>query len=143
MNRYLTPARLIIAIVLFFNLQCAFAFLLWPQTYTAGFGLQGILGQQIVRALGVLFLMWNIPYLFALAHPLRHFISLLEAVLMQAIAVIGDTLILLLAGSIPPLIESTLQRFILFDGAGLLLLLTAFFLTRRLSKHTDSNPHPM
>ena len=140
MNRPLAPARLLIAIVLFFNLQCAFAFLLWPQTYMPGFGLDGILGQQMVRALGVLFLMWNIPYLFALAHPVRHFISLLEAVLMQAIAVLGDALILLVAGPLPSQIQSTLQRFILFDGVGLLLLLIALVIARQLSSSISTKP---
>jgi len=138
MNHPLTSARLLIAIVLFFNLQCALVFLIWPQTYMPGFGLDGILGQQIVRALGVLFLMWNIPYLFALAHPVRHFISLLEAVLIQAIAVLGDALILLTAGPLPPQIQSTLQRFFLFDGVGLILLLIAIVIARQLSSSTST-----
>ena len=140
MKHPLTLARLLIALVLFFNLQCAFAFLVWPQNYMAGFGLQGILGQQIVRALGVLFLIWNIPYLFALAHPLRHFISLLEAVIMQAIAVLGDAIILLTTRPLPPQVESALQRFLLFDGAGLLLLIIALLTARRLSSLSPRNP---
>ena len=34
-------SRLLIGTVLFFNLQCALAFLANPQSYTAGFGLSG------------------------------------------------------------------------------------------------------
>lgn len=140
MKHPLALPRLLIAFVLFFNLQCAFAFLIWPQPYTSGFGLEGIPGQQVVRALGLLFLMWNIPYLFALAHPLRHFISLVEASLMQAMAVLGDALILLTTRPLPPQVESTLQRFLLFDGVGLLLLLTALLITRQLSSRTHPDP---
>ena len=36
-----------------------------------GLGLEGIIGEQMVRGMGVLFLMWNIPYIFALANPIR------------------------------------------------------------------------
>jgi uncharacterized membrane protein YjfL (UPF0719 family) len=73
--------------------------------------------------------MWNIPYAVALWHPVRHRISLYEAIAMQAIALLGETLIGL---SLPPAhsaLRTSLLRFIAFDGAGLLLLLLAIWLT--------------
>lgn len=124
-------ARLLIGVVFFFNVQCAIAFLAEPQVYAPGFELAGPAGEGMVRGLGVLFLMWNVPYAVALWHPVRHRLSLLEAVLMQVIGVTGETLILL---SFPPgheVVRGSVLRFILFDGSGLALLLLAAFLFAR------------
>ena len=90
-----------------------------------GFGLEGAAGEQIVRALGLLFIMWNVPYAFALANPIRHRTALIEAVIMQAIGLIGETYILLVGGPYSFPIENTLKRFILFDGIGFVFLLIA------------------
>ena len=74
--------------------------------------------------------MWNVPYVVALWHPVRHRFSLYEAVAMQTIGLIGESLILWspLAGH-----PSGRQRdaFIAFDGAGVLLLRLAVRITRR------------
>ncbi len=121
-------ARVLIAIVLVWNLQCAIVFILNPAGYMGGFGLAGQAGAQMVRALGLLFVMWNVPYAFALADPVRNKTSLIEVVVMQAIGLMGETLILLLGGPYPALIEATVMRFILFDGAGLVLLVIALWL---------------
>ena len=93
----------------------------------AGFGLEGAAGAQVVRAFGLLFLMWNVPYAFALANPEKHRVSLIEAVIMQVIGLVGETSILLIGGPYPLPIESTLRGFILFDGIGLVSLLTALW----------------
>ena len=95
-----------------------------------GFGLEGAAGEQIVRALGLLFVMWNVPYAFALANPIKHRVSLIEAAIMQAIGLIGETSILMVGGPYPSPIESTLKRFILFDGIGLVFLLMAVWFAR-------------
>jgi hypothetical protein len=124
-------ARLAIALVLLWNIQCAFAFLLWPTRFTAGFELSGAPGAAALRGVGVLFLMWNIPYAVALWHPVRYRISLYEATAMQAIGLLGETFIWL---SQPPahfMLRASLLRFIAFDGAGLGLLLLAIWLAPR------------
>jgi hypothetical protein len=124
-------ARLTIALVFLWNIQCAFAFLSWPERFTAGFELNSAPGEAALRGLGVLFLMWNIPYAVALWNPVRHRISLYEANAMQAIGLLGETLIW---GSQPPAhseLRASLLRFITFDGAGLALLLLAIWLARR------------
>ena len=90
-----------------------------------GFGLEGVVGEQMVRALGLLFVMWNVPYAFALADPFKHRVSLIEAVSMQAIGLVGESAILLLGGPFPAPIPETITRFIVFDGIGLLLLVVA------------------
>ena len=138
MSKRILIVKVFIALVLGWNLQCAVFFLINPQAYMAGFGLEGAAGAQMVRALGLLFVMWNVPYAFALADPLRNKTSLIEAVLMQAIGLAGETLILLLSGPYPALIQATITRFILFDGMGLVLLSAALWLENGLGKG-DSN----
>ena len=51
---------------------------------------------------------------------------------MQAIGLLGETLILLLLPHAHVIARASLVRFILFDGAGFLCLLVALWCTRRL-----------
>ena len=125
-------SRVLIAIVLFLNVQCAAAFLIQPEVYMGGFGLAGTEGEQMVRGMGVLFLMWNVPYGFALLDPEKNRISLIEAVIMQAVGLLGDSSILLLGGPYTLRLTATITRFIVFDGGGLLLLLAALYLVERM-----------
>ena len=92
-------ARLLIAYVLVVNLQAAVLFLIQPEAYAPGFELSGAAGEGMLRGMGLLFLMWNVPYAVALSHPLKRRVSLIEALVMQAIGVFGETLLLL---SFPP-----------------------------------------
>ncbi len=96
----------------------------------AGFGLGGAAGMGMLRALGLLFVMWNVPYIFACVHPIKYKISLIEALIMQAIGLVGETLILFSGNYRNTIIQASVSRFILFDGMGLALLLLAFTLTR-------------
>ena len=123
-------SRLLIGAVLFFNLQCALAFLANPAAYTAGFGLSGAAGAGMLRGVGLLFVMWNVPYAFACYNPVKYRVSLIEAIIMQAIGLLGETWILFSVDYQNPLIISTVLRFIIFDGGGLVLLVIAFLLSR-------------
>lgn len=126
-------ARILIAIVVIWNLQCALAFLLNPGLFALGFELSGVPGFAAVRGFAILFVMWNIPYLVALWNPQRYRVSLFEALAMQIIGVFGESLILL---SIPlehSSLHASLQRFIMFDATGVLCLLGAIFLSSPLS----------
>jgi len=125
--------RLLIGIVLIWNVQCALIFLLAPATFAPGFELSGAAGAAAVRGMGVLFLMWNVPYAVALWHPVRHRVSLNEAVAMQTIGLIGESLILLSLGGAHPVAAGSVTRFIAFDGAGVVLLALAAWTTRRRS----------
>jgi len=122
-------ARILIGAVLFFNLQCALAFLANPSAYMAGFGLSGEVGAGMLRGTGLLFVMWNVPYVFACYHPIKYRVSLIEALIMQAIGLLGETLILFGGSYDNALINTTVLRFIVFDGGGLVLLLLAFLLS--------------
>jgi len=131
-------ARLLIGIVVFFNLDAAFSFMFNPAAYAPGFELAGVPGKAVIQGMGLLFLMWNVPYIVAVLDPVRHFVSLIEAVVMQAIGVFGETILLMTLEGSHPLIKSTTLRFIYFDGGGLVLLLLAFFIIRRGRKAGNS-----
>ena len=131
-NRLVWVSRFLIGLVLFFNVQCALVFLISPAAFTPGFELQGAVGDAMVRAMGILFLMWNVPYGLAVIQPVRWRISLYEAVAMQAIGLLGETLLLVTFPTGHTAVRQTVTRFILLDGAGLIFLLFALLLTIRL-----------
>jgi hypothetical protein len=120
--------RILIGIVFLWNVQCALAFLLWPERYTPGFELAGAPGAAAIQGIGVLFLMWNVPYAVALWNPLRHRLSVWEAVVMQALGLLGESIIYLNLPAGHAVAQASLARFILFDGLGLLALLLAAWL---------------
>jgi len=121
----LTLARVLIAAVFLMNLQAAAFFLLWPARYTPSFELSGAVGEAMLRGMGVLFLMWNVPYAVALWHPARHYIALVMALAMQAIGLVGETFIYISLPHAHGIARAAIARFILFDGLGLLALLMA------------------
>jgi hypothetical protein len=134
MNKFalrLWAARLLIAVVVAWNLECALVFLLNPDLFAPGFELAGIPGEAAVRGFAVLFIMWNIPYLVALWHPQRHRLSLGEALAMQTVGVLGESLILLSLPSGHMLLHTSLLRFIAFDASGVVALLGALLLTHK------------
>jgi hypothetical protein len=122
----------LIGAVLLWNLLAGVAFLATPASYAASLELSGPAAEAAVRGLGLLFLMWNVPYAVALWHPLRHRLSLYEALAMQAIGLAGESAILWSLGSGHPAAAATLLRFIAFDGAGLAALLLAAWVSRRI-----------
>jgi hypothetical protein len=124
-------ARLLIGWVFFFNVQCALVFLAVPQQYVASFELSGAPGEGMLRGLGLLFLMWNVPYAVALWNPARQRTSLYQAMVMQAIGVAGESLLLATFPAGHAAIRESVERFILFDGSGLVLLALAAFLSRK------------
>jgi len=137
--------RALIGLVFLWNVQCAVVFVAAPGTFAPGFELTGAAGEAIVRGVGVLFLMWNVPYAVALWHPARRRISLYEALAMQAIGLAGESLILWSLGGGHPVAGGTVLRFIAFDGSGLLLLGLAAWVTRRSDaahRENSSTAHP-
>ena len=138
--RLLLP-RLLIFLVLAMNLQCALAYIFNPLPYVAPFELSGEPGRAAVVGIGILFVMWQVPYVFALVHPERNRRSLLEAILMQAIGLVGESLLLRSIPLAHTALRASILRFIIFDAGGLLLLLTAAALTNRILKSTPGESH--
>jgi hypothetical protein len=124
-------ARLLIAVVLFWNLQAAILFMLSPETFVSAFQLEGVPGRTAVAGYGILFLMWQVPYVFALLHPVRFKISLWQALIMQVIGAVAESLLLLTIPWEYQLLRGSILRFMLFDAAGVLLLLGAILLVRQ------------
>jgi hypothetical protein len=126
----LWAARLLIFVVVGWNLECALVFLLDPGVYAPGFELTGIPGQAAVRGFAILFVMWTIPYLVALWDPRRYCLSLWEALAMQVVGVIGESLILFTIPAAHAILHASLLRFIIFDAAGVAALIGAVLLER-------------
>jgi len=124
-------ARGLVALVLFFNLQAAVLFIVSPAAYTAGFEISGLVGQKLVQGMGILFLMWNVPYIWALLHPVNNRISLISAVIMQAIGFFGESLLWLSLPAGHEALNATVTRFMAFDGGGMAALLIAWMITRK------------
>jgi hypothetical protein len=126
-NTRIWTARFFILLVTAWNIQCALVFLISPASFAAGFNLEGAIGAAIIRSIGLLFLMWNIPYAAALIHPDRWRVTLWVALIQQTIGVMGEIWIRSQAGQLIELQESLL-KFILFDAAGILCLGLALLL---------------
>ena len=139
-SKLLLPRVMILA-VLVINLQCALAFIVNPLAYAASFELVGEPGRAAVIGIGILFLMWQVPYVFALLHPRKNFRSLTEAVLMQAIGLVGEWFLLRSVPAANAMLRGAILRFVLFDAAGLLLLLLAGLFTHHFIKSDFGETH--
>ncbi len=120
--------RLAVGVVLALNVSCALAFILQPGLYVHGFELSGVPGQVAVRGMGILFLMWNVPYAWLLVQP-RLDRSLFAIVLIQqSLGVVGETWMYLMLPGDHAALRATGLRFILFDAGGLVVMLAGFLL---------------
>ena len=120
--------RAIVATVCTWNLTAAVPFVLNPANYTRSFELAdcGIGGEILVRGLGIAFLMWQVPFLPVIWHPGRQRTPFLCVLGMQVLGLVGESIMMAsLPGEHAPL-RATGWRFILFDGAGLLLMGLAY-----------------
>jgi hypothetical protein len=136
-NARLWMARLLVGFVLLVNVQCALAFIWRPEVYSPGFELSGAVGAAAVRGIGVLFLMWNVPYTVAAVNPGKYRISMNEAILMQAIGLLGETMILISLAETHATLKATVTRFILFDAIGLSALCLAAWITRKANSSNE------
>lgn len=124
-------ARGLIALVAAWNLQAALVFILWPERFMHGFELTGVPGAAAVRGTGILFAMWNVPYLVALWHPRKYRLVLGIAIVMQLVGLVGESLIMFSLPDGHASLSESISRFIVFDGSGLILLLCAFWILKR------------
>lgn len=130
-------SRILLGVVIIFNLECALEFIVRPANYITSFDLSGSAGMAVIRSIGILFIMWNIPYMIGVINPTKHFICLLCALIMQGIGVIGESWVYL---TIPDLVNTRLSisRFILFDFIGFIFILIATILIRKQIKNVPS-----
>jgi len=124
-------SRFLIAMVIGWNLQAALIFILWPERFMHGFELSGVPGATAVRGTGILFMMWNVPYLVSLWNPRKYRFVLGIAIVMQLVGLLGESLILLILPQGHATLHESILRFIIFDGIGLILLILAFWILKR------------
>ena len=136
--RYLV-SRFLIGLVLLSNIECATVFLIHPEQFNQAYELSGIPGEAAIRGFAILFFMWNIPYVFALARPAKNFLSLIEANLMQLTGLIGESWLITQIPMEHTLLRSSITRFITFDGIGLILLFAAALFIFPLKKQSAIN----
>lgn len=127
-------ARIAVGVVFCWNVACALQFVTSPLASAAGYGLPATEeSAALVAGMGVAFLMWNATYPAVIASP-RRFPALFAVVLaQQAIGLVGETgiwLHLVHAGLGGGLMAAGILRFMLFDGAGLAMMLAAFIFLR-------------
>ncbi len=131
-------ARLALIVVFFFNVSCALAFVARPAAYAPGFEVSGIVGEVLVRGIGILFLMWNVTYPLAIWGPWHYRWLFLIVIVQQAIGLTGETWMLL---TLPPghaPLAAKGWRFVAFDGSGLVAMLLTFALMQWASKRIRS-----
>lgn len=133
--------RGLIALVTAWNLQAALTFTLCPERYAPGFELSGVPGAAAVRGTGILFMMWNVPYLVALWHPHKYHLALGIALVMQIIGLVGESWILLNLSGGHNLLHTSILRFIAFDASGLVLLVIAFWFGQESNTITVNSEH--
>jgi hypothetical protein len=146
MMRWKNLARLLIGSVIIWNLQCAFLFIVKPEQYVGGFEVSGVSGIAMLRGFGVLFIMWNVPYVFAVLDPLRYYNAYFQSFLMQAIGLIGETIVRVTIPDGYLVLKGSIDRFIGFDalglffiGLGLLVLKVKFQMLRGMHNQVDKD----
>ena len=120
--RRVAGARSVFAI----NVQCAASFVLWPDAYAPSFEVAGVPGAAAVQGLGIAFLMWNATYPAVIASPLRFRAVAVIVLVQQAIGLAGESWLRFGLPAGHAALSASIERFILFDAAGLVLMAAAF-----------------
>jgi hypothetical protein len=116
--------------VLIANMTAAIPYVLRPADYAAAYELTGVPGEVVVRGFGILYLMWAAPFIPAIWHPARNRVAFVIVLAMQVIGLAGESLMLAGLPAGHAVLRATGLRFIAFDGAGLVILLIAYRLSR-------------
>ena len=127
-------ARIAVGLVFLFNVDCALAFIIRPANYSPGFEVSGVPGEVLVRGIGILFLMWNATYPPVLVKPDRYQVLFGVILVQQAIGLMGESWMWLALPEGHEALRTTAQRFIIFDGFGLLAMGFAFWILRRATR---------
>lgn len=115
--------------VLLWNLSAALPFILTPEAYAGAFELSGTVGAVLTRSIGVLFVMWVIPYFPVLRDPERYRVCLTVILVQQFVGLAAETWMAVTLPAGHATLLATGRRFITFDAAGMVLLLAAWMLT--------------
>ncbi len=130
-RRWAWGARLVVLVVFISNLSAAVPFVLWPERFAGSFELAGEVGKVIVRSIGLLFVMWVVPYVPAWLAPVRHRVCFPVIVTQQIIGLVGEGWMWVQLPAGHAALQATGSRFILFDAVGLVLLIAAWWMAHR------------
>jgi hypothetical protein len=117
--------RVGVAVVCGWNLTAAIPFAVAPADYTASFEVAGAGGEALVRGVGILFLMWQVPFAPVILEPSRYRVCLICLLVMQAIGLAGESWMMIQLPAGHAALSATGWRFIAFDSAGLVILAAA------------------
>ncbi len=120
--------RIAVAAVFIMNVACALDFLLRPGLYAGGFQLSGEVGRVIVQSFGILFLMWNATYPPVIWRPEKQRTLFAVILVQQLIGVVGESWLYFSLDASHAALRATGLRFMIFDGAGLVLMGIAFLI---------------
>ena len=123
-------ARIAVGAVFAMNVWCALDFIVNPGAYAPAYELTGVAGQAAVQGLGVAFLMWNVTYPLVIARPSTHLTLYAVVLAQQVVGLVGETIISLSLPAGHATLAAALERFIVCDGIGLLVMAIAFVLVR-------------
>jgi hypothetical protein len=115
-------ARVGVGIVCTWNLTAVIPFIVAPARYSASFEVAGVGGEVLVRGLGILFLMWQVPFAPVILNPTRYCVCLICLLVMQVIGLAGESWMMTQLPAGHAALRATGWRFIAFDGAGLVIL---------------------
>lgn len=123
--------RIGFALVFAINVTCAIQFIAAPQGFVAAYELEGPPGIAAVQGMGICFLMWNATYPAFIVSPKRFRALGTVIIAQQAIGCIGEACILATLPAGYATLASSIVRFLLFDAAGLALMLVVFIVWLR------------
>jgi hypothetical protein len=128
-------ARLAFLTVFVINMMCVVQFVLWPGGYAGAYELSGVPGDVAIRGIGIAFAMWNVTYPLVIFNPDRFRTVGWIVLAQQLVGLVGESWILSTLPAGHDLLASSILRFIVFDGAGLVLMAAAFFWMLAATRH--------
>lgn len=126
--------RLCFAFVFVANVQCALGFALTPEAYMGAYELSGIPGRVGIQGIGIAFLMWNCTYPLVIWRPERHRALAGVVLAQQIVGLVGESAIRATLPVGHDLLASSIDLFITFDAAGLVLMAASWVVLLLLEK---------
>lgn len=133
-------ARLCFAFVFAVNVQCALGFVLTPEAYMGAYELAGVPGRVAAQGIGIAFLMWNCTYPAFIAAPRRFTALGIVVLVQQAVGLIGESFIRVTLPAGHELLTSSIDLFITFDAAGLVLMGASFAFLQIAKGRSEERP---
>ena len=119
-------ARAAFLLVFATNGRAGGSLVLCPDASPPSFGGGGVPGPAAGRGLGSAFLMWTAPSPAVIASPLRFRAVAVIVLVQQAIGLAGESWLRFGLPAGHAALSASIERFILFDAAGLVLMAAAF-----------------